>query len=173
MVKKMDAIEAILTRRSIRKYLKKPITNKILNELIKVGMNAPSAGNEKPWHFIILDDKSILKKIADKLSHAKMCYDAPLAIVACIDLDLAHTNFFPQDLSAATENILIAARGLGLGAVWVGVFPVEERMAYIKELLDLPENIIPFNIIPIGYTEVLQEMLPERYKVERIHYNRW
>jgi nitroreductase len=169
----MDAIEAIKTRYSVRKYITKNIPDKIVNELIELGMNAPSAGNEKPWHFIVIDDKDIMNEIPNFHIHSKMLKEASLAILVCFDTNLEkHKGMAVQDCSAATENILIAANAKGLGSVWLGIYPRDERIEGIRELLKIPKNIIPFSLISLGYPK-------EKYnkkriiELDRIHYNKW
>lgn len=169
----MDAIEAILSRRSIRKYNKQPISNELIKQLLEVAMSAPSAGNEQPWHFIIINDPQILSKIPTFHNHAQMLKDASLAILVCSDKNLdKHNGMWIQDCSAATENMLIAIQAEGLGAVWLGIYPREERIDGLRKLLEIPEHVIPFSLISIGYPA---EKLPKanRYNESRIHYNRW
>lgn len=169
----MDAIEAILSRRSIRKYNKKPVSEELVKKLLEVGMSAPSAGNEQPWHFIILDDPHILSKIPTFHNHAQMLKDASIAILVCSDMNLdQHNGMWIQDCSAATENILIAINAKGLGAVWLGIYPREERISGLRKLLKIPDHIIPFSLISIGYPA---EIIPKenRYNESRIHHNIW
>jgi len=169
----MDAIEAILTRRSIREYIKKSIDDKTLKELLEAAMSAPSAGNEQPWHFILINDPKILKEVPSFHNHAKMLSDASTAILVCCDKRLEkHGEMWIQDCSAATENILIAVNAKGLGAVWLGIYPRDERVNGMRKLLGLPEHIIPFSLISIGYPS---EKKPpaDRYDASRIHYNKW
>ena len=169
----MDAIEAILSRRSIRKYKKKPVSDELVKKLLEVGMSAPSAGNEQPWHFIILDDPHILSQIPTFHNHAQMLKDASLAILICSDMNLdKHNGMWVQDCSAATENILIAITAQKLGAVWLGIYPREERIEGLRKLLEIPEHIIPFSLISIGHPA---EKTPKekRYDESRIHHNKW
>jgi nitroreductase len=169
----MDAMEAILSRRSIRKYIKKPISNEIVKELLEAGMSAPSAGNEQPWNFIVIKDPKILKKIPSFHNHAHMLNDASLAILVCNDKHLEkHGEMWIQDCSAATENILLAVNAKGLGAVWLGIYPREERIDGMRKLLDIPEHIVPFSLVSIGYPA---EKKPQanRYDASRIHQNKW
>jgi nitroreductase len=169
----MDAIEAIKTRNSIRKYIKKKIPKKIIYELLEIGMCAPSAGNEKPWHFIIIDKNEILESIPKFHPHSNMLKEASIAILICIDKNLEkHKGMAVQDCSAATENILIAANAKNLGAVWLGIYPRPVRINGMKKLLNIPENIIPFSLISLGYPA--EEKIKEnRYDIKRIHYNHW
>lgn len=169
----MDAIEAIRTRRSVRKYIKKPIADKIVIELIELGMNAPSAGNERPWHFVVIKDTKILKKIPNFHCHSNMLKEALLAILVCFDINLEkHKGMAVQDCSASTENILIAANSKELGSVWLGIYPREERMKGMRELLNIPEKIIPFSLISLGYPK--EKITKDRnIDQKRIHYNHW
>ena len=169
----MNAMEAILTRRSVRKFKDTMIPKVLVNELIKAAMYAPSACNAQPWHFIVLDDREMLSRIPAIHPYASMAKDAPLAILICGDLQLEK---FPGnwmlDCSAAIQNLLLAAHSYNLGAVWTGIYPSSERIGNFQEFLTLPENIIPLALIPIGYPD---QQIPsvDRYNTERIHHNRW
>jgi nitroreductase len=169
----MDAIEAILTRRSVRTYKNKKISDEIINELIEAGISAPSAGNQQPWHFIILDDHNIIDKIPDFHPHSSMLPRATLAIIVCGDLDIeTNKGFWIQDCAAATENILIAARARGLGSCWLGLYPREDRVLGIRNLLKIPDSIIPLSLISLGYPAIKQDKV-NRYNKSRIHKNKW
>jgi len=169
----METMEAILTRRSVRKYIKNEISENTIKELIEAGMNAPSAGNEQPWHFILINDPSILEKVPTFHNHAKMLKDASIAILVCGDLNLEkHEGMWIQDCSAATENILLAVRAKKLGAVWLGIYPREKRIKGMRKLLDIPENVMPFSLISLGYPDEEQKKV-NRYDKSRIHYNKW
>lgn len=169
----MDAIEAILTRRSIRKYTDKAVSKDIINHLLKTAISAPSAGNQQPWHFVIINDKSILNNITNFHPHAKFLKDAKVAILVCGDLNLeTFKGYWMIDCAAATENILIAIRALGLGGCWLGIYPRDERMINLKKIINLPDNIIPFSLISIGYTKEKQKKI-NRKKSMRVHYNKW
>ena len=169
----MDAIEAILSRRSIRKYSKKPIPAYLIKELLEVGMSAPSAGNEQPWHFIVINDPQILNEIPTFHPHSKMLKDAATAILVCCDTQLEkHKGMGIQDCSAAAENILIAIQAKGWGAVWLGIYPREKRVTGLRKLLNIPEHVIPFSLISIGYPAE-QKPRANRYNASRVHYNQW
>ena len=169
----METMEAILTRRSVRKYIKSKISDETIQELLEAGMNAPSAGNEQPWHFIIINDPSILQKVPTFHNHAQMLKDASIAILICGDLNLEkHEGMWVQDCAAATENILLAIRAKNLGAVWLGIYPREKRINGMRELLKIPDNVMPFSLISIGRPAVEQKKV-NRYDLSRIHYNRW
>ena len=167
-------METILTRRSIRKYTSKPVSKSLTKKLIKAAMSAPSAGNEQPWHFIIIDKKKILKEIPKIHPHASMLNFAPKAILICADTTREkHKGFSPIDCAAATENLLLAAHANGLGACWLGVYPSrDKRIINIRKLLNIPTHIIPFAIVAIGYpTEHIP--IENRYDKSRIHLNIW
>ena len=169
----MDAIEAILSRRSIRKYTTKSVSKELIKNLLEAAMSAPSAGNQQPWHFIVIIDTKILIDIPTFHNHADMLKEAALGILVCCDKDLEkHKGMGIQDCSAATENILIAVQAKGLGAVWLGVYPRKERIDGLRKLLNIPEHIIPFSLISIGYPAE-EKPRANRYNESRIHYNKW
>lgn len=170
----MEALEAIFSRRSIRKYTKEAVPKELIDELLQAAMSAPSAGNEQPWHFVVIQDRKILDGIPKCHPHANFVTEAPAAIVVCAELQLAKWNkeWWPQDCSAATQNILIAAQAKGLGAVWVGVYPLEDRIQGLKALLGLPPDIIPLCIVPLGFPAE-NKPAGSRYQAPRIHYDHW
>ncbi|GAB4302495.1 MAG: nitroreductase family protein [Marinilabiliales bacterium] len=169
----MDTLKAIFERRSIRKYKSTPVEEEKINMLLKAGMYAPSARNQQPWHFIVIDDRKILNDLATIHPYAKMLLEAPLAILVCSDDTLEETKGYQAvDCSAATQNILLAAHDLGLGSVWLGVYPREQRMNDIKNLFALPKHIHPISLIAIGYPDETKEV-PDRFHPERIHINKW
>lgn len=169
----MDAIEAILNRRSIRKYKKKIISNETIQILLHAACSAPSAGNQQPWHFVLLDDREILNIIHTFHPSAKMLKEADKAILVCGDLYLEKfKGYWMIDCAAATENILLAAHSLGLGACWLGVYPREGRIRGMKKLLRLPTNVIPFALISLGYPAEIKSS-ENRYSISRFHQNKW
>ena len=169
----METLQAIKTRRSIRKFSDKPISSEIIRELLEAAMFAPSAGNEQPWQFIVLDDRKFLDEVPTICATASMCRQAPLAILVCSDSSLEkYPGFWVQDCSAAMENLLLAAHALGLGAVWAGVYPMNDRVEAFRNRLYLPEEITPFALAVLGYPNE-DPATPKRYKEERVHYNGW
>ena len=166
-------MKAILERRSIRKYTDEPISDQDIKELLQAAMAAPSAGNQQPWEFIVVNDREILNKIPEVHPYSQMLKMAPLAIIICGNMDKErHEGYWVQDCSAATENILIEAQYKGLGAVWLGVYPRKERIRGLKELFSLPENIIPLSIVSIGHPAESKEP-SNRYDQSVIHINKW
>lgn len=173
---KISVLENIYSRTSIRAYQQKEVDDSVIEQILKAGTAAPTAGNKQPWTFIVVKDKSVLKTLGDKLPYAKMTAEAPFAIVACGDLRKTFggeaTPYWIQDVSAATENMLLAAHALGLGAVWTGVHPIKERERDVQDILNLPEYIIPLGVIPMGYPA--EDPAPKnKWKPENIHYDSW
>ena len=169
----MDALTAIHTRRSIRQYEDKPIPADLVTEILKAAMLAPSARNQQSWEFIAISDAEIRTKIPKICPFAEMVAAAPLAILVCGNLKVETSQgYWIIDCSAATQNLLLAAHALGLGGVWTGVFPREERMDGLTELLDLPEYILPHSLVVLGYPAEQPEQ-PDRFNPEKIHHNGW
>jgi len=169
----MDAMQAILTRRSIRRYTSDPVPPGQVDRLLTAAMAAPSAGNQQPWHFVVIRDRSLLDAVPRFHPYAGMLKVAPVAILVCGDVNLEkHEGYWIQDCSAATENLLLAAHAEGLGAVWLGVYPRADRVAGMRELLGLPEHILPLALIALGQPG--EEKGPaERFDASRIHHDRW
>ena len=173
LARKMESIEALKTRRSIRKYQNRKIPEEIITEIINCSMYSPSAFDYQPWHYIVVDRQEIFDNILKVATHAEMIKEASHAVILCGDHKLEeNTGLLIQDISAATENLLLAAHSLGLGAVWVGIYPFEEIMKGLTDLFKLPDNLIPVSMAVIGYPGETP-LQPERYKKERIHINKW
>ena len=145
----------ILTRASVRTYLDKPIDSTKIGRLLRAGMAAPSSADKRPWHFVVVTDRKLLDGLAKANPNAGFAKKAPLAIVVCGDmtktLQGGGKDFWIQDVSAASENILLTAHAMGLGAVWTGTYPAPDRCKAVTEVLGLPEYLVPFNTIVIGY----------------------
>jgi nitroreductase len=169
----MDTLEAIFTRRSIRVYTDQPIPADIIEKLLRAAMQAPSAGNQQAWQFMVVTGRPQLNALADVLPYGKMLTTAPLGIIVCGDLDYEKSKgYWVQDCSAATQNILLAAHALGLGAVWLGVYPREQRVLDVRTTLGIPENVIPLCAIAIGYPGE-EKPRADRYDPARVHHNKW
>ncbi|MCL6465160.1 MAG: nitroreductase family protein [candidate division WOR-3 bacterium] len=166
-----ERIMPIFMRRSVREYSDTPVDERDVLALLEAGMAAPSARNLKPWHFILIKDRDILQRIADIHPAAQMLNHAALAIAVCGDRDVS-PHFWVQDCSAATENILIAAAMLGLGAVWLGVHPREERERALKALLGIPEKFGLLCVIAVGVPKAKPEPRTQ-FDPSRIHQERW
>lgn len=166
-------MDILFARRSIRKFVEGEISSQQVEELLRAAMVAPSAGNAQPWHFMVIRDRGMLERIPDIHPNASMACDAQLAIMVCADPSLEkYSGRWPLDCSAATQNILLAATSMGLGSVWVGVYPDEQRMDQMRELCGIPATISPFALIPIGQPGE-QKPPNDRYLPERVHHDRW
>jgi nitroreductase len=169
----MELIEALLSRRSIRKYSDKKIEKEKIDIILKAAMYAPSAMNYQPWEFIVMDDKKLFAEMLGIITHAEMLKESTLAILVCGDLSKEkYEEYNAQNCSAATQNILLAAHDLGLGAVWIAAYPNKEVIQKIKKLLNLPENILPVSLISMGYPAE-EKTAEERFIKEKIHFNGW
>ncbi len=166
-------MDVLFKRRSIRKYTDQSVSEKQIEQIIRAGMAAPSAGNQQPWHFIVIRDREMLDQITTFHPYAQMLKESNCAIVVCGDVSLEkHERYWVQDCSAATQNMLLMAHDLGLGSVWLGVFPVEERVQPLRKLLNLPEGVIPLAVLPVGYPAESKKPA-DRFDQSRVHYNGW
>lgn len=170
------AIECIMTRSSVRDYQDMPVEDEKIETMLRAAMAAPSAVNKQPWRFIVIKDKNTLKAISENFRSMRMAEKAALAIVVCGDMNATlegeGREYWVQDASAATENLLLAANSLGLGAVWCGIYPIQERVALLKEMLSIPEDITPLNVVPIGYPA--DDPTPkDKWDPSKIHYETW
>lgn len=170
-------IDNIMSRKSVRSYTSEPVPQEMVETLLRAGMAAPTAMNRQPWEFVVINDRDTLDKLAGGLRYAKMLAEAPLAIVVCAetmitlkDGTVVENNFWEHDASAATENILLAAEALGLGAVWTAA--TDDRAAIVKDCLGITGTVMPLCVIPIGFPAG-DEQPKDKWKPEKIHYNRW
>jgi len=167
-------MKEIFERRSIRKYEDKPVTDDQVQKLLRAAMYAPSAGNEQPWHFIIIRDREVLNKIPEFHPHTLMLKEAPLAIIVCADISNVKYDglFWIQDISASVQNILLQAESMGLGTCWCGVYPREELVKGVSEIINLPQHIKPVSIVAVGHPGEHREVR-ERFNPDRVHYEKW
>jgi nitroreductase len=170
------AINNIMTRTSIRKYTQDPVSQADIETMLRAGMAAPTAVNKQPWHFVVVTNREQLNALAQSNRGTGMAAKAPLAIVVCGDIRKAlpgvAQGFWVQDCSAATENILLAANALGLGAVWTGLYPNEERAKAVRDVVKAPEHIIPLCTIVIGHPAE-QPKAKDKWKPENVSYNQF
>ncbi len=166
-----DLIQTIFSRRSIRKYADRPVSEIDIQTLLEAAMAAPSASNQKPWHFIVVDEREALEQLGEAHPYAKMLFEAPLCIAVCGDASISK-HYWPQDCSAATENLLLAATALGLGAVWLGVYPNDDRIESVRRILVLPANVYPLNLVSIGHPAEAKEPRTQ-FDRSRVHRGRW
>ena len=167
-------LDNIATRTSIRDYEARPVEKEKIEKMLRAAMAAPTAMNKQPWHFVVVDQRNVLDALAGANPYAKMLKKAPLAIVVCGNTDKmiegGGRDFWIQDASAATENLLLAAHAMGLGAVWTGAYPSEERCISISKVLSLSDNLVPLNMIVVGYPAE-QPQPKQKFKEENISYN--
>jgi nitroreductase len=169
----MDTLEAIHTRRSVREYLDQPVPEELINRLLAAGMAAPSARNQQPWEFVVITDRALLSKIPLVNPYAQMAENAPTAILVCGNLRRETSpGYWVVDCAAAVQNMLLCAHASGLGAVWTGTYPNEERMDGYTTLLDLPEHVIPHTLVVLGYPAE-QPPPQDRFTPDRVHHNGW
>ncbi len=169
----MDAIDAIKTRRSIRKYSDQPVPEEIVQDLLHSAFVAPSALDERPWHFVVIRDKKMLENLGGRMDGCEMLQTATLGILLCGDESLEQIpGYWVQDCSACAENILLAAHAQGLGACWIATIGIESRVNLLHGQLGIPREVIPFALISMGYPD---EQLPgeDRYDVSRVHNELW
>ena len=166
-------MNAVSKRRSVRKYSDLPVTDSEIEEILRAGMSAPSAGNQQPWHFIVIRDRAVLDKVPEINPYSKLLEHAPVAILVCGDTRLEkYEGFWVQDCSAATENMLIQIAAMGLGGVWLGFYPMKDRVEGIKKLFNLPKEVYPLSMIALGHPAEKPEPA-DRFKKDRIHYEKW
>ncbi len=169
-----EAIKNIMARTSVRKYTDQPVSKADIETMLRAGMAAPTAVNKQPWHFVVVTNREQLNALATANRGTGMAAKAPLAIIVCGDMQKTLSGvgqgFWVQDCSAATENILLAANALGLGAVWTGLYPNEERAKAVRDVVKAPENIVPLCTIVIGHPA--ENPAPkDKWKPENVSYN--
>ena len=166
-------IQEIINRRSIRSYRPEAVTEEQIEQVLRAAMAAPSAGNQQSWEFIVVTDRNLLVKITEVHPHSKMLHEAPAAIIVCGNTSREkHAGFWVQDCSAAVENLLLEATHQGLGTVWLGVYPRQDRVDGLKKLFALPEPVIPLAVIAIGHAKE-QPKSVDRFNPDCVHRNKW
>ncbi len=169
-------LNVIYSRKSVRHYTEQAVSREALETLVRAGMSAPSAINRQPWVFIAIDERQILDELGSRLPYARMLLKTKAAIVVCGDMERAPDEwqqaFWIQDCSAATENILIAAEAMGLGSVWTAVYPARDRIEIVRRSLNLPDHIIPLNVLPIGYPDHIDKP-KDKWNPGKLVWNQW
>ena len=166
-----QTLQTILNRKSVRTYTSQEITPDKIDQLLKAGMAAPSSRDRRPWHFIVISEKSVLEGLGDQLKNAAVLKSANKAIIVCGDDQLSDNCWF-LDCAAVTQNILLAAESMGIGAVWTAVYPYEDRAEVVNKAFDLPEHVHALAIIPLGYPQG-EHITKDKYDDSRVHYNKW
>ncbi len=170
-----EQLNWIFSRRSIRAYQDREVSDAIVRDLLEAAMAAPSAVAKDPWRFVVVRRRETLREIASGLPNGKMLADAAVGIAVCGDLSAAHDrqlSYLLQDCSAAIENLLLAANALGLGACWLGVHPREDRIAHLRRILQLPEGIVPVSVISLGFPAE-KKPARTRYDETKVHRETW
>lgn len=169
----MDMIKGIIERRSIRKYTGEKISDEKIKKILKAGMYAPSGGNAQPWDFVVVRDKKLLGEMTKVHPYSHPLKEADCAIIVCGNLEKEKfKDLWIQDCSAATENILLASHALGLGSVWLGLYPEMDRVDGVRNLINAPANVVPFSIVSLGYPAE-EKSIPDRYDENNVHYEKW
>ncbi|MEI7639765.1 MAG: nitroreductase family protein [Syntrophus sp. (in: bacteria)] len=170
-----DIFSVIHERKSVRNFTSALVSKTDLDKIIRAGMAAPTAVNMQPWSFIVVTERNLLDELSAGLPYAKMLTKAGAAIVGCTEPDKAHekmTDMAIIDASLAGENILLAIEALGLGGVWTAAYPYVDRMKHVKSVLNIPDEVIPLNVIAIG-VPAGQDKPKDKFKKEKIHWERW
>lgn len=160
----------IFSRKSVRNFTDEKVSKENLELLVRAGMAAPSGKNMQPWSFVIVSDRETLNKMAEGLPYAKMLNNANHAIVVCGDPD--KSSYWYLDCSAATQNILLATEAMGLGGTWTAAYPYDDRIEVVRKNLGIPKNIIPLNVIPIGYPKGIEKP-KDKWKPDKIHWDKY
>ena len=173
----MDAIHAIMTRVSTRQFTDQPIPEDVLHTILEAGMAGPSAVNVRPWSFVVVRDKDMLNRMADGNGRAaEPLRRAALGILVCGDMQRAYDrapDYWVIDGTIACQNMILAAHAMGIGSVWLGCWPMEDRVQEIKELFRLPENIVPHSILALGYAAEPDLTERDLYEGDRVHFDEW
>lgn len=168
----METIKAIMTRRSIRTWTSEPVTANQRKIIFEAAMNAPSAADARPWHFVAMDDPAVIRQFTD-LGGTEMLAESTFMILVCGDASREiYPGFWPQDCSCAAQNMQLAAHDIGIGCVWIAIYPIEERVETCRAILDIPDAITPFALLAMGTPN--EDLSPEyRYEEGRLHLNKW
>lgn len=169
-------IDCIMTRASVRSYTGEQVSDSLVSKILRAGMAAPTAANQQPWHFVVINDQNLKDSITDAFEYTKMVKDCSFAVVVCGDMDnlfqgdVPDGGFWVEDCSAASENMLLAAHALGIGGVWCGIYPLKDREQRLRAILNLPSNLTPLNVMAFGYPA--QPVAPkDKWAPSKIHYN--
>jgi nitroreductase len=169
-----EIMDIIFSRRSIRSYTAQPVDRQTLMMLLEAAMAAPSAVNSQPWEFVVVTETAVLDRLRQRIIYGQ--YNAQAIIAVCGSPDVANNNagrnYWIQDCSAALENILIAAAGLGLGSVWVGVYPEEEKVKAVRQVLNIPDTVIPLGLVYLGYPAENQPP-HTKYDEQKVHWQQY
>lgn len=166
-----DLLDLIYTRRSVREYTDEPVTDEQVEAMLKAAMAAPSAQDLRPWHFVVVRKRKLLDRLSEVHKYAHMLQKAPLGIVVCGDEEVSEQHWV-EDTCAATQNLLLAATAVGLGGVWISVYPSKKRQKYVRDLLEIPEHVGVLCLVAVGHPA--EEKKPRTpYDPKRVHQEKW
>ncbi len=169
----MNVLDALMTRCSVRRFESTPIPGDAVERMLQVLFRSPSAADARPWQFGVVDRRDLLDRLEGAMPGCEMLRTAPLAILVCAEPAREKIpGFWPQDCAAAAENLLLAVHGLGRGGVWIGLDPVADRERAVREVLGIPEGLVPFALVAIGVAAE-HPVLENRYDASRVHRNLW
>jgi nitroreductase len=168
----METIKALMTRRSIRTWTDEPVAAEERKIILEAAMNAPSAADARPWHFVTMDDPAVIARFTG-MGGTEMLAESTFMVLVCGDESKEiYPGFWPQDCACAAQNMQLAAHDIGIGCVWIAVYPLEDRVELCRRVLDIPQAVVPFALLAMGVPN--EVVAPEyRYEEERIHFNRW
>lgn len=171
-----DTLKTIFNRKSVRSFKNEIVSKDQLGMLVTAAMAAPTAVDKRPWEFMIITDKKILQELSEALPYAKMAAQAGAAVIVLGDTEKQFggttANFWIMDCSAASENLLLAAESMGLGAVWTAIYPDEGRISKVREVLKIPDRYLPLNLIPVGIPTG-KDQPKDKYNADQIHWEKW
>ncbi len=169
-------LECIMTRASVRSYTDRQVDDSTINKILRAGMAAPTAANQQPWQFVVVTEQNLKDSITAAFEYTKMVEHCSFAVVVCGDMDnlfqgdIPDGGFWVEDCSAASENMLLAAHALGVGGVWCGIYPLKDRETRLRQILNLPANLTPLNVMAFGYPSA--PVAPkDKWTPTKIHYN--
>lgn len=168
----METIKALMTRRSIRTWTDEPVAAEERKIILEAAMNAPSAADARPWHFVTIDDPAVIARFTG-MGGTEMLAESTFMVLVCGDVSKeVYPGFWPQDCSCAAQNMQLAAHDIGIGCVWIAVYPLEDRVELCRKVLDIPQAVVPFALLAMGIPN--EVVAPEyRYEEERLHHNGW
>ncbi|MGN0915193.1 MAG: nitroreductase family protein [Succinivibrio sp.] len=173
----MNTLDTIFSRKSVREYSSQNISDETIHTILRAGMSGPSAVNMRPFHFLVVKDKKTLKNMSKANGpYAKPIESAAFGVLALADLNSTYKNapeYWIIDLSIAVENMILAARDLGIGSVWLGTWPEQDRILNHKKLFNLPDNIIPHSLISFGYPKNCDDCIRDLYDESKVHFEKW
>lgn len=168
----METIDAIMTRRSVRSWTAEPVSEAERKTILEAAMNAPSAADARPWHFVVVDHPAVIARFTG-MGGTEMLSEATCLVMVCGDPSKeTYPGFWPQDCSCAAQNMQLAAHDIGVGCVWIAIYPLEDRVQLCREILSVPDPVVPFALLAMGVPNEVNA--PEyRYDEGRVHLNTW